>query len=93
MKKLDSVSNSDTLNIDSGPIVDQILNCISLSLSISIEQLTVLSSIGEFPEWDSLGHITLYFAIQETFGIKIPLENAGNIRSVADWARVVEAQL
>tara|TARA_B100000686_G_C16521413_1_gene827436 strand:- start:668 stop:856 length:189 start_codon:yes stop_codon:yes gene_type:complete len=48
------------------------------------------SKIGDFPQWDSLGHINIYFALQKEFDVHIPLTLAGNVKSVDDWARIIE---
>jgi acyl carrier protein len=69
------------------------LACISKNLEIEIDDLNSQSKIGAFPEWDSMGHITIYFAIQKEFAISIPLDKAGDIRSVEDWARAIDEQL
>jgi len=67
--------------------------CISSCLAIDIEKLTLGSSIGEFTEWDSMGNLTIFFSLQETFNVEIPLDVAGNIRSVEDWAHAITNQL
>jgi len=72
--------------------IDQIRTCISSTLNIKIDDLSAKSSIGEFSEWDSLGHITLYFTLQEVFEVSIPLKNAGTIRSVEDWALAIRLE-
>ena len=78
---------------ESQSVIDQIRSRISSDLKIKLGDLDAHSSIGQFPEWDSLGHITIYFSIQELFGIVIPLENTSNIRSIEDWVRAVKKQL
>jgi acyl carrier protein len=81
--------SSDELEIT----VNLIRKCVSDNLNISIEFLNAQSGIGDFPEWNSLGHITIYLAIQEFFNISIPLEDAGDIRSIEDWAYAVNLVL
>jgi acyl carrier protein len=73
---------------DQNPI-DEVRDCIAKCLVLDIEKLSAASKIGEFPEWDSLGHIRIFFAIQDRFSITIPLELAGDARSVGDWAAAV----
>jgi len=71
-------------------IINRTLDCISSSLSISRMKLLPDSKIGDFPQWDSLGHINIYFALQKEFDVHIPLTLAGNVKSVDDWARIIE---
>ena len=71
-------------------IVSRTLDCISSCLSIPRTKLLPDSKIGDFSQWDSLGHINIFFTLQKEFDIKIPLKLAGNIRSATDWAEIVE---
>ena len=66
-------------------INNQVLGCIADTLGINIRDISLNDGIGSFPEWDSFGHISIYFAIQDRFDIIIPIEDAGAIKSVKDW--------
>ncbi len=47
---------------------------------------------GVLERWDSLGHLNLIGALQETFDIEIPLEMALKLETLRDVKRIV-AQL
>ena len=45
---------------------------------------------GDIPGWDSLGHVTLMTEIQRRFDSHVPIEEAIEVESVRDLARILE---
>lgn len=45
---------------------------------------------GQFPAWDSLGHIQLVAALEEKYGVQFSTDEILNLFSVADIARSIE---
>jgi len=74
-------------------LIDEVMACITDCLSLEPGIVSLDTRIGGVPEWDSLGQITIYIAVQKQFEVTIPLQSAGNIRSVKDWADAVEVLL
>lgn len=67
-----------------------IIKIISNLLKINIEELNGNSSIGDFTEWDSMGHLQIYFELESHYNVKINLDMAANARSIKDWANLIE---
>jgi acyl carrier protein len=44
---------------------------------------------GDLPEWDSLGHVTLLQAVQESFKVTFDMDEAFEIESIEDLQRVL----
>jgi len=45
---------------------------------------------GDIAGWDSLGHVALMAEIQKRFGKHVPIEDAIEVESIADLARVLD---
>jgi acyl carrier protein len=53
-------------------------------------EVTDSTGPGDIPGWDSLGHVTLMTEIQRRFHKHVPIEDAIEVESVADLARILE---
>jgi acyl carrier protein len=53
-------------------------------------QLTDDTGPGDIPGWDSLGHVSLMARIQEHFGSHVPVEDAVEVESISDLARILD---
>ena len=47
----------------------------------------------EISEWDSLGHLRIFMAIENTYAIKIPIDDMFSVATVKDIVEVVENNL
>ena len=45
---------------------------------------------GDVPGWDSLGHVALMAAIQQEFGVHVPVEDAIEVETLAELAEILE---
>lgn len=65
---------------------NKLIKLITKSLKISSDEVTINSKVNEIEEWDSLGHVTIMFAIdKETKGkaSKIDaLNEAQNVKGI-----------
>ncbi len=59
-----------------------VIAVVSDVLSLPTESFSAASSSEDFPEWDSLGHLRICMAIEEAYGVKIELEQMGELTSV-----------
>ena len=48
-----------------------------------IENLSVSSQIGDFPEWDSISNLNLLLAIESNYGVRFSVEEMGDLDSIA----------
>lgn len=72
---------------------ETIVNLISSIFEVSVEDVTMESSIGDFPKWDSLGHMNLMTAIQDELDIEFEPEEMIEIEDVEDIVKLVESKL
>ena len=48
-------------------------------------------SVGSFPDWDSLGHISLLLSIEEHYGIRFSLEEMESLSSMENIALALKS--
>lgn len=73
-------------------LFDEVKTVIADALHVPADALDADSSVGDFPEWNSLGHMLIVSAIEEHFGITLDSERIMELESVGDFAEAVEAQ-
>lgn len=62
-------------------------------LEVDAASLDDASSMDNVPGWDSLKQMNLVLALEESFGVSIPDEDAANATSYALIALVLQEQL
>ena len=58
-------------------------------LGVPPDSLSPETACGDIPEWDSVMHLRLVMETEARYGVSIPLETIPNLRTLADFARVV----
>lgn len=71
----------------------KIIKLIKKTLNLKSKKINLNSKIGDFQEWDSLGHLNIYFELQKSFKIDIDLETASKARSVKDWLKIIKKKI
>ena len=64
----------------------EIISIVSKALK---KKVNANSSVKNTEEWDSLGHLNIFFAIQKKFIKKIDLNEASKIRNINDWHKLI----
>lgn len=75
MKK---ISNQDMRKIltSTFPTADISDSCLDLEL-------------GDFPEWDSLGNFNLLLAVEESYDIRLDIEEMSQLKSISDIMKLL----
>jgi len=55
-----------------------------------VDGLTPSTGIGDIPQWDSLGHLALFMALEEKYGKKFSPEEMTSAKNVADIDRLLD---
>ena len=65
-----------------------------ISETFCVEKSIVNSNTapGDFPEWDSLGHLNLLTGLEEKFNISFDMEETMSIESVQDLKNILDAK-
>jgi acyl carrier protein len=60
----------------------QLQEAIAQTLQVPSERVTPMSKAGELAAWDSLGHVNLMISLEQTFGVRLELEDFERLSSV-----------
>jgi acyl carrier protein len=71
----------------------QICEIVAKVCETEINTITENSTIGDFPAWDSMGHLTIIATIEETFDINFEPEEMMEIEDVKDMINAVNGKL
>ncbi len=67
-----------------------ILEFVSEIFSVEKDSLKLETAPGDFPEWDSLGHLNLLTELEERFNITFDMDETMSIQSIADLKKTLE---
>ena len=70
--------------------VRKIIALVASELELPAGKVNAGSSIETIPEWDSMAHLNICLAIQDSFGVTLDMETIGEATSVAALAKLVE---
>lgn len=71
-------------------IKQQVIDTIANALGVDRGVLTDDLSIGDIPEWDSVGNMTIISAIEEKMGVEFPIDDLFDLSSIAALVEKVE---
>lgn len=74
-------------------VLDQVREIIAKVCEVEVSQVTENTAIGDFPNWDSIGHLTILSTIEEVLGISFEPEEMMELEDVNDIVKAVEAKL
>ena len=67
-----------------------ILEFVSELFSVEKDSLKLETAPGDFPEWDSLGHLSLLTELEERFNITFDMDETMSIQSIADLKKTLQ---
>ena len=71
----------------------KVIKIIADSLEVNEDQLTQDTSIGDFPEWNSLGHMVIISTLEREFSINFDAEIIMDLEDVSDIVDAIEKRL
>ena len=74
-------------------IKDKVFEIIANVLSVNASEITLDSTLGDFPSWDSLGQLNILQSVQDEFEIEFEPEEMMDIEDVNDIIKAVESKL
>ncbi len=74
-------------------VKDKVFEIIASVLEIEASQITLDSTVGDFPTWDSLGQLNILQSIQDEFEIEFEPEEMMDMEDVNDIIKAVESKL
>ncbi|MBR8537395.1 acyl carrier protein [Carboxylicivirga sediminis] len=74
-------------------VSEKVISIIAERLSVEKSEITEETAIGDFPKWDSLGHLTIIAGIEDEFGFKFDPEVLMDLEDVGDILEAVEERI
>lgn len=68
----------------------QFLEFVAGIMKVNISDLNMETTYEDYEKWDSLMMLILIMETEAKYGIAIPMEKAGNIKTLADLYALVE---
>jgi acyl carrier protein len=62
--------------------IEDIQKFLAEQFNVPIKDIPLDLSFGDFPQWDSLGHMSLMAAIEDKFGVAIDADAIAELTSV-----------
>ena len=67
-----------------------LLEFVSELFTVEKNSLKLETAPGDFPEWDSLGHLNLLTELEEKFNITFDMDETMSIQSIEDLKKTLE---
>jgi len=73
--------------------LQKIIDIVAETLGIEKSEINGESSVGDFPEWDSMGHLSILNKVEEVFEISFDPEEMMELEDVNDIVKAVSQKL
>ncbi len=74
-------------------VSEKVISIIAEKVGVEKEEINDETAIGDFPKWDSLGHLVIIAAIEEEFKFKFDPEELMDLEDVGDILESVEERM
>lgn len=72
--------------------LNKVCKIIAQVCGVDVNEVNENSAIGDFPQWDSIGHLTILSTIESQMGISFEPEEMMGLEDVKDIVRAVESK-
>ena len=73
--------------------LEKVIEIIASICEVEKTEVTENSMVGDFPAWDSVGHLTILSSVEEAFDISFEPEEMMEIEDVKDIVNMVQSKL
>ena len=74
-------------------VKEKVFEIIAGVCEVSTSEVTLDSTICDFPAWDSMGHLTILSSVEEAFEINFEPEEMMELEAASDIVKAVEEKL
>lgn len=74
-------------------VKEKVIEIIANVLNVKSSEITLESTVGDFPTWDSLGQLNILQNVQDEFEVEFEPEEMMDIEDVNDIIKAVESKL
>ena len=73
--------------------LEKVIEIVATTCDVDKSEVNENSTVGDFPAWDSVGHLSILSGVEETFDISFEPEEMMEIEDVKDIVEAVNAKL
>lgn len=73
--------------------LEKVIEIVASTCGIDKSEITENSMVGDFPAWDSVGHLSILSSVEEAFDISFEPEEMMEMEDVKDIVNAVNAKL
>lgn len=73
--------------------LEKIIEIVATTCDVNKSEVSESSMVGDFPAWDSVGHLSILSAVEEAYDISFEPEDMMELEDVNDIVKAVEAKL
>lgn len=79
--------------MDINEIKNKVCEIVADICGVEVSEVSENSTVGDFPQWDSVGHLSILSKVEETFDISFEPEEMMEMEDVKDIAEAVNGKL
>lgn len=79
--------------MDINEIKSKVCEIVAGICGVEVSEVSENSTVGDFPQWDSVGHLSILSKVEETFDISFEPEEMMEMEDVKDIAEAVNGKL
>ena len=73
--------------------LEKVIEIVATTCDVDKSEVTENSTVGDFPAWDSVGHLSILTNVEEAFDISFEPEEMMELEDVKDIVNAVNAKL
>lgn len=73
--------------------IDKVKAIVAEVCDVTPEKVSETTSIGDYPQWDSMGHLAILSKVEEEFDINFEPEEMMDLEDVSDIIKAVNDKL
>ena len=73
--------------------LEKVIEIVATTCEVEKSEVNENSTVGDFPAWDSMGHLAILNAVEEAFDISFEPEEMMEMEDVKDIAEAVKQKL
>ena len=74
-------------------ILEKVIEIVATTCDVDKSEVNENSTVGDFPAWDSVGHLSILSSVEEAFDISFEPEEMMEMEDVKDIAEAVKQKL
>ena len=79
--------------MDINEIKNKVCEIVAGICNVEVSEVNENSTVGDFPQWDSVGHLSILSQVEEAFDISFEPEEMMEMEDVSDIVKTVTEKL